>query len=163
MSMKTILVPTESHDAMQSALETALLLARRCDSYIEGFALRLAITEFIGADMAGGIPLETFKHDSVEETKLARQVFEGFMQKHNVPRSTGKAGPLSFGWLDEAPEGESFVGSYGRVFDVIVMNRPKFKFDRTLLPGDRNPACSRAAARSFCRRRRRRGRSAPMC
>ena len=31
---------------------------------------------------------------------------------------------LSFGWLDEAPEGESFVGSYGRVFDVIVMNRP---------------------------------------
>jgi hypothetical protein len=38
MSMKTILVPTENHDAMRSTLETALLLARRCDSYIEGFA-----------------------------------------------------------------------------------------------------------------------------
>ena len=34
MSMKTILVPTENHDAMRSTLETALLLARRCDSYI---------------------------------------------------------------------------------------------------------------------------------
>ena len=32
MSMKTILVPMEYHDTMQSALETALLLGRRCDS-----------------------------------------------------------------------------------------------------------------------------------
>ena len=32
--MKTILVPTGNHDAMRSTLETALLLARRCDSYI---------------------------------------------------------------------------------------------------------------------------------
>jgi len=124
MSMKTILVPTENHDAMQSALNTALLLARRCSSYVEGFALRLAITEFIGADMAGGIPLETYKNDSVEEARQAREVFESFMRKHDVPRSSGTAAALSFGWLDEAPEGESFVGSYGRVFDLIVMNRP---------------------------------------
>jgi nucleotide-binding universal stress UspA family protein len=124
MSMKSILVPTENHDVMQSVLETALLLARRCDSYIEGFALRLAITEFIGADMAGGIPLETFKDDGLEEEKQARQVFETFMQKHDVPRASGTTTSLSFGWLDGAPEGESFVGSYGRVFDLIVMNRP---------------------------------------
>ena len=124
MSMKAILVPTHNHDAMPSALETALLLARRHDSYIEGFALRLAIAELIGADMAGGIPIETFKSDSLEEAKQARQIFESFMQKHDVPRSTGTPASLSFGWLDEAPEGESFVGSYGRVFDVIVMNRP---------------------------------------
>ena len=45
------------------------------------------------------------------------------MQENNVPRSTKTTGALSFGWLDEAPEGESFVGSYGRVFDVIVMHR----------------------------------------
>ena len=56
MSMKTILVPTENHDAMQSALETALLLARRYDSYIEGFALRWAIDEFVALDMVGAIP-----------------------------------------------------------------------------------------------------------
>jgi hypothetical protein len=51
--MKTILVPTEDDDAMSSALETALILARRCDSYIEGFALRWKITEFVSADMMG--------------------------------------------------------------------------------------------------------------
>jgi hypothetical protein len=34
--MKTILVPIEEDNAMGSALQTALILARRCDSYIEG-------------------------------------------------------------------------------------------------------------------------------
>jgi nucleotide-binding universal stress UspA family protein len=74
--------------------------------------------------MVGGLPLETYRQDIAEEAKQARQIFESFMQKHDVPRSTGTTASLSFGWLDEAPEGESFVGSHGRVFDVIVMNRP---------------------------------------
>ncbi len=53
MSMRTILVPMENHDAMRSSLETALLLARRCDSYIEGFALRLQVNAVAGAAMMG--------------------------------------------------------------------------------------------------------------
>jgi hypothetical protein len=43
MSFKSILVPIEQHDLMGSTLETALLLARGFDSYIEGFALRVPI------------------------------------------------------------------------------------------------------------------------
>ena len=123
MSMKTILVPMENHDAMQSALETALLLARRCDSYIEGFALRWSINEFIVGDVMGGAPLETYRDDIAEEAKKAKQIFETFMRKHDVPRATETTESLSFGWLDNASEGESFIGSYGRVFDVIVMKR----------------------------------------
>jgi len=123
MGMKTILVPIENHDAMQSTLETALLLGRRCDSYIEGFALRWAINEFMVGDVVGGMPLETYRQDIAEEAKKARQIFETFMQKHDVPRSTETTESLSFGWLDDVSEGESFIGSYGRVFDVIVMNR----------------------------------------
>jgi nucleotide-binding universal stress UspA family protein len=123
MGMKTILVPIENHDAMQSALETALLLGRRCDSYIEGFALRWAINEFMVGDVVGGMPLETYRQDIAEEARKARQIFETFMQQHDVPRSTETTESLSFGWLDDVSEGESFIGSYGRVFDVIVMNR----------------------------------------
>jgi len=123
MSMKTILVPIEHRDTMRSALETALLLARRCDSYIEGFALRFGISEFVALDV-GSIPLATYREESLEEAQQVRRIFESFMQEHHVPRSTGTTASLSFGWLDEAPEGESFVGSYGRVFDVIVLSRP---------------------------------------
>ena len=46
------------------------------------------------------------------------------MHEHDVPSSKGTTGSLSFGGVDEVPVGESFVGSYGRIFDVIVMNRP---------------------------------------
>ena len=73
MSMKTILVPMESHDAMQSALETALLLGRRCDCYIEGFALRWTINEFMVGDAMGGVPLETYREDNAEEAKKAKR------------------------------------------------------------------------------------------
>ena len=123
MSMKTILVPMENHDDMQSALDTALLLGRRCDSYIEGFALRWSINEFIVGDVMAGVPLETYRDDIAEEAKKAKQIFETFMQKHDVPRAAETTESLSFGWLDDAAEGEGFIGSYGRVFDVIVMKR----------------------------------------
>ena len=101
MGMKTILVPIENHDAMQSALETALLLGRRCDSYIEGFVLRWAINEFMVGDVVGGMPLETYRQDIAEEARKARQIFETFMQKHDVPRSTETTESLSFCWLDD--------------------------------------------------------------
>ena len=113
ITMKTILVPTEDGNAMRSALETALILARQCDSYIEGFALRWEIPEFTEAD-----------HRQIARMEVqARTTFESFMREHGVPRSTTTADRPSFGWLDNAPEGDAFVGNYGRVFDVIVMSR----------------------------------------
>jgi nucleotide-binding universal stress UspA family protein len=129
-SMKTILVPTESQGSMRAALTTALMLARRFDSYIEGFALRARVNEFIAVDMAGAIPLETLREESVDEARRARTLFESFMREHDVPRSEtataslfAPVSSLSYGWLDDAPEGEDFVGSRGRVFDLIVMSR----------------------------------------
>ena len=135
--MKTILVPTEDNSAMHSALDTALLLAQRCDSYIEGFAL-WSNAQFAAFDPTGGIPLETDKLAAARVEKQARQVFESFMQEHNVPRSNAKTEALSFGWFDNAPH-EDFVGSYGRVFNVTVMSRPganeTFAHSRALYSG----------------------------
>ena len=44
--------------------------------------------------------------------------------ERGVPQSSRPGAGLSCGWLDDAPEGESFVGSYGRVFDITVLGRP---------------------------------------
>src|SRR4029079_17332680 len=111
MSMKTILVPMEPHEGMTAVLETALLLAKKCGSYIEGFPLRFGISEFVAVDPAGSIPLESYRQESLEEAAQARKLFESFMQQRNVPRASGTAGGPSFGWMDDAPEGEGFVGS----------------------------------------------------
>ena len=67
MSMKTILVPMEPHEGMSAVLETALLLAKKRGSYIEGFPLRFGISEFVAVDPAGSIPLESYRQESAEE------------------------------------------------------------------------------------------------
>jgi len=124
MTMKTILIPTERQENMSSALHTALLLARRFDSYIEGFALQPGISQFLAVDMGGSSATESFRQESIEEAKRTKAMFEAFMQEQGVPRSSQAASGLSFSWLDDAPEGEDIVGSYGRVFDLIVLSRP---------------------------------------
>jgi nucleotide-binding universal stress UspA family protein len=123
--MKSILVPIENTEGMRSTLETALLLARRGESYIEGFSLRARVSEFLALDMGSGLPPpELYQRESLEEATRARRFFESFMQEHDVPRASQANSGVSFGWLENAPEGEGFVGSYGRVFDVTVLNRP---------------------------------------
>jgi len=122
--MRSILIPMDERERMDPVLRTGLLLARRFDSYVEGFALQSRISEFVTVDMGVNIPLEPFKQESLEEAKKMRALFETFMQQEGVPRQTPTAQGVSFGWLDDPMEGEGAVGSYGRVFDLIVLNRP---------------------------------------
>ncbi len=122
MNMKTILVPTEQHDLTTPILQTALLLARKFDSYIEGFALFPAMVELYALDSGIPLPFEVKEHDA-EMGKQARGLFEKFMNDNGVAMNK-MATSLSFGWLDDAPDGDAFVGSYGRVFDAIVLGRP---------------------------------------
>ena len=124
MALKTILVPTEPHDYMTSTLETALLLARRFDSYIEGFALRPAIDNFVAMDPISGMAMATVKQRDAEAATQAQGLFEGFMQAHQVPRSLEAKAGLAWSWFEAAPDGDDVVGSYGRVFDAIVLGRP---------------------------------------
>ena len=122
MSFRTILVPIEQHDLMNSTLETALLLARKFNSYIEGFALRVAVPA-VYAMADGAVAIPQLEPDIAEHAKQARSLFETFMQEHGVPCGSPTTAPSS-GWLEEAPEGDHFVGSHGRLFDVIVLGRP---------------------------------------
>jgi len=123
MGFKTILVPIEQHDLMNSTLETALLLARKFDSYIEGFALRVAIPAAFAAGDVGAVPIPAFEQEIAENEKRSRSLFENFMQEHGVPCG-GDTKALLSAWLENSPEGDHFVGSHGRVFDVIVLGKP---------------------------------------
>ena len=122
MGFRTILVPVEQHDLMDSSLQTALGLARQFDSYIEGFALRVAIPTAFAIGDVGAVPIPAFEQDFAESEKHSRSLFESFMREHGVP-SGGDTKALSSGWSRDAPEGDHFVGSHGRVFDVIVLGR----------------------------------------
>jgi nucleotide-binding universal stress UspA family protein len=121
--MKTILVPTQNIPAMNSTLETAVLLAKRTGAYVEGIPLWFGVPEFVVAELASTFSIEIYRARREEGTAGARKLFETFMQEHGVAaRST--AGGLAYGWFAEVPPGEGLVGSLGRAFDVIVMSRP---------------------------------------
>jgi len=124
MSMKAILVPTEKSDLMNATLETALLMARRFDSYVEGFALRAAISDFVAADLIVADAWAVAETRDAELAKEARTTFETFMNARGVPASAQTPAALSYGWTESDAARDAFVGSYGRVFDLIVFGRP---------------------------------------
>jgi hypothetical protein len=75
MGFKTILVPIEQHDLVNSILNTTLLLARKFDSYIEGFALRVAIPAAFALGDVGPLPIPALEQEIAENDKRSRSLF----------------------------------------------------------------------------------------
>ena len=117
--MKTILVPTEPNTRMRSTLETALLVAREFNSYIEGFAVRVAVPNVVAMDVAPSGSLAFLEEENAEAARQSRELFEGFMQEHGVSRSRQPQNAPTYGWRIV-----DLVGHRGRVFDLIVIGRP---------------------------------------
>jgi nucleotide-binding universal stress UspA family protein len=130
--MKTILVPVEynadQNAPMLSALDTALLLAKKFGGGIEGFPLRPAVADMLAMDPDAGLTMVAVKENDAEMVRQAEQLFRSFMQRNSVPAleiAAPAASAASWSnWLATAPSGSDFVGSYGRIFDLIVLARP---------------------------------------
>jgi nucleotide-binding universal stress UspA family protein len=146
--MKTILVPVEESGVLPSMLESALLAARRFNSYIEGLHVRPALPGVVAAGAAGLVAatpdlVESFERQDRERTERARQLFREFMSAKNVEEASapGPATKPSWGWLEEVSPGDDAVGSRGRLFDLIVVGRP--------VRGQTTPAMSTLEAALF--------------
>ncbi len=119
--MKTVLIPAVNNPEMRSVLETAFLLARAHGSYIEGFALQSWIDpEAIAAGSTGPSGSRVLAYEDAGECRV---LFKSIMGELGVPESNKLSPVLSFGWSNEVSEGEAFVGSHARVFDLTVMSR----------------------------------------
>src|ERR1700746_118039 len=92
--MKTILVPTEQSPTMVSALDTALLLARKFDSCIEGFALRPAVADLVAMDPDSGLTMVAVKENDAEMVRQGQGQFRSFMQHQQIPEAHGD-GPVT--------------------------------------------------------------------
>ncbi len=124
--MKTILVPTEHNAVMASALDAALLLAQKFGGCIEGFPLRPAVADMVAMDPDAGLTMVAIKENDADMVRQAEDLFRAFMEQHGDKPYAGAAPPAapSWAWNASAPSGQDFVGSYGRVFDIIVLARP---------------------------------------
>ena len=125
--MKTVLVPVEDHDSMAAALQAAWLVARRFDSCVEGFAVQPAASEFVALDPLSSLTMPQIADGDAHIERYSRQMFESFMASNNVPPAPPTPSPregVSYAWVRPGAEFDTFIGSYGRVFDLIVLGRP---------------------------------------
>ncbi len=139
--MKTILVPVEEHSLLRPVLDTALLLGRAFESYIEGFAVSFNLPMAMPIDIAIGVPSLLDPATRREMTDASQRHFETVMQAEGVPPAGPGVEGLSFSWRQTEMMNDTFVGSYGRVFDVIVLGRPG--------TGSHHPRLSTAEAALF--------------
>src|SRR6202046_1692434 len=138
--MKTILVPTEQTSAMESALNCALLLAEKFGGRVEGFALRPAGAEMVAMDPDAGMTMVAVKENDADMVRQAEELARTFMQRRGIAQQSSEAPSqgwngtttaastpdtaVTWCWHADAPRGHDFVGSYGRVFHLIVLGRP---------------------------------------
>ncbi len=127
--MKTILAHLEMSPVLDSVLRCAWLTAQRFGSFIEGLHLRPGQPDVIAAGADGFVAaapdlIAGFERESRDRADKARAAFEAFMEAHQLPRgAAGGTGP-SADWRIETSTGPSLIGSWGRIFDLLVMGRP---------------------------------------
>jgi nucleotide-binding universal stress UspA family protein len=120
--MKTILIPAEDHDAMPAVLEAARLIAHTFDSYMEGFTVRPSAGTYVTVEPVSSLAIAgAYEADTARQT---RAQFETFMREHKVPHGKKEPAVFSYDWPREEASEDSFIGSHGRVFDLIVLGRP---------------------------------------
>lgn len=128
--MRTILAHLEISPVLDSILACALIVARRYDSYIEGFHMRPGQPDVIAAGADGFVAaapdlVAGFEREAKERAERATAKFEAFIAEHELQRPSARdAAGLAADWRVETASGPSALGSRGRIFDLLVLGRP---------------------------------------
>jgi nucleotide-binding universal stress UspA family protein len=126
VGMRTVLAVVSDGTAA-SVLDTALLIARRFNSRITGLnALTAEYAVVFGGEMGFSISSEvdrTLEREGQDRREQAHALFTSFMRQHGVAMGAAAEGPGAE-WREEAGRQNAVVGTLGRVFDVIVVERP---------------------------------------
>jgi nucleotide-binding universal stress UspA family protein len=112
-------------------LETALLAARKFAGRVIGLnALTTEYAVVFGGEMGFSVSSEvdrTLEREGHDRRIAARELFDNFMRSHNVPVTTDETAPtqgVNAEWREESGRQNAVVGSLGRIFDLIVVERP---------------------------------------
>ena len=126
--MKTLLAVVGDGTA-GAVLETAIMAVRPFEGVIVG--LNAMTTEYavvFGGEMGFSVSSEvdrTLEREGQDRREQARALFHATMQRHSIPidGSRGVTG-LAAEWREEAGRQNAVVGTLGRIFDLIVVERP---------------------------------------
>jgi nucleotide-binding universal stress UspA family protein len=128
-AMQTVLAVVGDGTA-GSVLETAIIAAKPFGGVIVG--LNAITTEYavvFGGEMGFSVSSEvdrTLEREGQERREQARALFESVMRRHGVPIDGAivPEGGLVAEWREETGRQNAVVGTLGRIFDLIVVERP---------------------------------------
>lgn len=137
MAFSSILVPLEESEILDSVLGTALLFARRYDSYIEGLCIRPSLAGAVAVGFEGGAAAlsgteEQFEQEQQLRTERLRTEFQNFIEANSIPLAEDNYTKLCARWVEDEASGIGIFGQRARVFDLTVVGRP--------MPGAMTPA-----------------------
>src|SRR5690554_6421148 len=107
--MKNVLVPIEDRGVVEPILETALLLGRAFDSYIEGLAITPDYPVVLPVDIAIGVPSPITPENRFEMSRACRERFETFMVTKQIARASSGHATLSYGWRQDGLMEDAFL------------------------------------------------------
>ena len=137
MAFSSILVPLEESEILASVLATALVFAKRYDSYIEGLCIRPTLAGAVAVGFEGGAAAlsgteEQFEQEQRMRADRLQAVFQAFVAENNIPEAQGNTTKLCASWVEDEASGIGIFGQRARVFDLTVVGRP--------MPGAMTPA-----------------------
>ncbi len=137
MPFRSILVPLEESDILDSVLETALVFARRYESYIEGLCIRPTLAGAVAVGFEGGAAALSGTEEQFEQEQRARaerlnEQFQAFVERNGIPEPEFGVPKLCARWVEDEASGIGVFGQRARVFDMTVVGRP--------MPGSMTPA-----------------------
>lgn len=149
--MKSILA-VPGGDGGTSVYDTALLVARRFGAHVVGLGAGTTAPVVIPwGEMGVAVPVEAdrvLEQEDKERRDAARKTFETYMAGKSVALASAQpaAKGVTAEWREEQGQQNAVVGSLGRVFDLIVVERPDKLV--SLAEATLRMPCSRAGVRS---------------
>lgn len=130
MGYRSILVPLEESNSLDSVLTLTLMIARQFQSHIEGFCIRPSLAGAIAVGFEGGVAAlagteEQFEIEQGTRSERLKEKFDKFIKENNLKTSQpNENNELTVSWNENEASGIGLFGQRGRVFDLIVVGRP---------------------------------------
>jgi nucleotide-binding universal stress UspA family protein len=127
--IRTILVPLTTELSSEVLLDAALLVAKRLNGHIRAVFIQpnpdAALAYLPDVILAAGVTREVIERETLEAAAAAKDRFVDWRKHNNVPEAGGVRLDSCFAsWSEQLGDIETVVAHFGRVSDLIVVQRP---------------------------------------
>jgi nucleotide-binding universal stress UspA family protein len=127
--IRTILVPLTTELPSDALLDAALLVAKRLNGHIRALFIQpnpdTALAYLPDVILAAGVTREVIERETLEAAAAGKGHFVDWRKRNNVPEAAGVRLDSCFAsWSEQLGDIEMTVARFGRISDLIVVQRP---------------------------------------